>query len=239
MFSYLRDPIWQFIGAILALITLGVSIFVIIAQKNRKSLSCRLLADTELFIPVNGKFRTTYEGHPVQNVFLIIIKVLNDGNVPIEASDFAQELTFAVGPGAHILSAELIHASPENLKPTFRSTQSSVTVQPLLLNSKDEFDVKILCDGYKGGIDIETRIVGVREVKFFKSSTQKDDVSTFFKRTLLDQLLSTFTTLFTFLIIGLSIYSIDQISTSRVIFVMILIVCLSVFFIIKDNVLRR
>jgi hypothetical protein len=174
MLSILRDGIWQFIGAILALIGVGFSIYLYFVQKNRKSLSCRLLAETQLFRHVNGKFQTTYEGRPVQNVFLIIVKVLNDGNVPILVADFEQPLTFALGSGAHVLTAESIHTAPEGLSPTLRTTHSSVTVEPLLLNSKDEFDVKILCDGYDRSIDIKTRIVGVREVTFFKSSTQKE-----------------------------------------------------------------
>ena len=182
MLSYLRDPIWQFIGAILGLIT----IFLYFAQRKRKSLSCRVLAETKLFRHVNGKFQTTYEGRPVQNAFLIIIKVLNDGNVPILASDFAQELTFSFGSGVQVLAAEPIHASPEDLKPTLHTTQSKVTVQPLLLNSKDEFDIQILCDGYQRSIEIESRIVGVRELKFFKSSTQNNNYA------LMDQLLDYF-----------------------------------------------
>ena len=145
------------------------------SQRTKKSLSCRLLAETELFQHVNGKFQTTYDGHPVQNVSLIIIKVLNDGNVPIEASDFAQKLTFSLGKAAHVLSAELIHASPESLKPEIYYQHSSVTVEPLLLNRKDEFDVKILCDGYTGNIKLDTRIVDVHDVEFFKSSTLDHD----------------------------------------------------------------
>ena len=175
MLSFLRDTIWQSISGLIALIALGVSIFLYFAQKNRKSLSCRLLAETKLFRHVNGKFQTTYDGRPVQNVFLIIIKVLNDGNTPILASDFAQELTFSLGSNVQVLSAEPIHASPEDLKPTLHTTQSTVTVQPLLLNSKDEIDIQILCDGYQRNIKIESRIVGVREVRFFKSSTQYDE----------------------------------------------------------------
>src|SRR3954471_4906944 len=79
MLTFLRDPIWQPIGVFIAGV---IAFFLYHKQKSRKSLSCRLLAETELFQHVNGKFQTTYDGHPVQNVSLIIIKVINDGTVP-------------------------------------------------------------------------------------------------------------------------------------------------------------
>jgi hypothetical protein len=172
------NQIWQIISALIGLVAVVVSVFLYYVQKNKKSLSCRLSTETKLFPHVNGKFQTTYEGRLVQDVSLIIISVLNDGNVPIEASHFEQELTFSFGTNAHVLDVGLIDVSPPGLKPILRTAQSSVVIQRMLLNNKDGFVIKVLCDRYDGNIGVDTRIVGVSEVKLQKPLTRNELYST-------------------------------------------------------------
>jgi hypothetical protein len=172
MSEFFRDTIWQFIGVFVALAALGFTIYVYYVQRKRKSLSCRLSTETPLFVHEDGKFHTTYEGRPVHEVFLLIISVSNDGNVPIQAADFEKQLTFSFGTSARVLEVGLLSpASPPSLNPILRIAQSSVVVEPLLLNSKDSFTIKILCDQYTvRDFGVQARIVGVSEVKFSRST---------------------------------------------------------------------
>jgi hypothetical protein len=111
----LRDPIWTgigvFVAVLLALIGTGTTAFFYYLQKKRKSLSCQLLADAELFSHrnIDGKFKITYENHPVRNASLIFIKVINDGDVPIKAADFVEDLTISFGPGTRVLEVAVVH----------------------------------------------------------------------------------------------------------------------------------
>jgi hypothetical protein len=141
MFAFLRDPIWQSIGAILAFIALGVPLFLYFKQKNRKSLIYSIPTKTELlaihYRDVREKFKMTYEGIPVENVYLIIIRFANNGNLPILVSDFDSELKFSFGENAHVISAEVINPSRKNVRPKLNIAKTAVGVQRLLLNSKD------------------------------------------------------------------------------------------------------
>ena len=45
-----RDPIWQFVGAILGLIAIVVTIIIFILQRRKKSLVYEILANTSLIL---------------------------------------------------------------------------------------------------------------------------------------------------------------------------------------------
>ena len=166
--DFLRDPIWQFIGAFLALIALFVSIYLFILQRRKKTLAYEILSETELLTMkegFEGKVQILFEGQNVENVHLLVLKVINNGNIPIASSDFENALTFIFGKDGNILSAEIIDTSPKTLKPTFTANQNKLILNPTLLNSGDIITFKLLLTQYDGEIEVDTRIIGVSEVK--------------------------------------------------------------------------
>jgi hypothetical protein len=222
MFSFLNlsDPRWTgigvFVGVFATFIGVGITQYLNYSQRTRKSLSWEKVAERALLAvhnDVREKLKITYEDVPVQNIYLIIIKFLNDGNVPILETDFEKGhgLTVSLGTNARVISAEITDPSPADLTPTLRIAQSSVTVQPLLLNSRDKFQINILCyDYHYGDVLVIGRIAGVREIKFFKSSTQNDD---FF-----DKRLNTIISVISFMVMGLLLASIMGLNISSVLY---------------------
>jgi hypothetical protein len=170
MIGFLRDPIWQFIGASLGLLAIILSVYLFIQQRKKKSLSYDVLTLTPLLTvneELTGKIRIVYEGTAVQNVYLLILKVQNDGNVPITPSDFVAPLRFQFRKDLQMLSAEVIETTPDSLDPKIRVNTSGFTLSPLLLNNEDTFILKLLLahPGSGLGLHVRTRIVGVSEVK--------------------------------------------------------------------------
>jgi hypothetical protein len=170
MEDLLRDTIWQFI---LGLSTIIVAIIIFFLQRRKKSLAYDVIANTSLLAldeEIKGKIQILYDGTSVQKVHLLILHIMNDGNVPIIKSDFESPLTFEFGENTRILSAELIKTEPANLKPEFwgSPSESNISLEPLLLNSKDSIQLKLLLAQFEGIKEVGARINGVREVKDFR-----------------------------------------------------------------------
>lgn len=168
MSEILRDPLWQFIGAILALIAIGVSILTYLLQRNRKSLSYEVLSDTPLLTmkeKLEGKLRILYEGTSIKNTQLLVIRILNSGNMPIRAEDYVLPLEFEFGNSAKILSAEVTDKVPDNLPANVTVNDHGFRLEPTLLNSKDSITVKVLVSDYQERPKAVARIDGVTSVQ--------------------------------------------------------------------------
>ncbi|HYX71952.1 MAG TPA: hypothetical protein VE732_04220 [Nitrososphaera sp.] len=166
--DFFRDPIWQFIGAVFGLIAIGVSVYLFVLQKSKKSLCYRVLTQTPLLAvndEIKGKLQILYEGVIIQGVHLLVLKVICNGNVPIKSSDFEQPLTFSFGDEATILSMEVVETSPKTLNPQLQLLSEKMVIQPVLLNNQDTFTIKLLIAQYNGKVDSQSRIIGVREVR--------------------------------------------------------------------------
>src|ERR1043165_6643468 len=90
-----RDPIWQFRGvwvaAVLALLSIGASYHIYNLQRTQKAVSYAIISYGPLVTvkdDVHGRLRISFDGRNVSDVQLVILKVTNTGNVPIEKSDF-------------------------------------------------------------------------------------------------------------------------------------------------------
>ena len=78
MFTFLRDPIWQFFGAFISIIGLGISIYGLIRQKNKKSLSYVITTNTNLLRvadEIKDQVKVFYEETPLQNIYLICLSI--------------------------------------------------------------------------------------------------------------------------------------------------------------------
>jgi hypothetical protein len=164
----LRDPIWQFIGAILALIAIAISILVFKLQRKRKRLSYNIVIDTPLLSvreDIEGKLKITYQRKRVKNIRLVEINFSNTGNVPITTSDYERPLKVCYGDAASILTAEISNVEPSNLCATITSDTNSYTISPVLLNPKDSISVRVLLSDYDRNFTIDTRIIGIFKVQ--------------------------------------------------------------------------
>ncbi len=167
MINFLRDPIWQFIGAILAIVTIIISIYLYYLQKTKKSLAYDVLIDSPLLSTKDGlesRVQILFDNKVVQNVSVFAVKISNDGNVPILAADFAEPLCILFGDNAKILEAEVFECYPTSLKPKIIIQKNNITLEPLLLNSGDSITLKLVLSKEKKSFEANARIVGVSKL---------------------------------------------------------------------------
>jgi hypothetical protein len=166
--EFLRDPFWQFVGATLALVGIAVSVVLYYLQRRRKALSYDVVSRTPLMSvkeEVQGRVQILFDGTPVSAAHMVVIRVTNSGNVPIVPSDFLRPLKFGFGETVQILSAEIMETSPSNVEASLESDSKAVVLTPVLLNAGDTVTFKVLLAQFAGKIEVDGRVVGVKQVQ--------------------------------------------------------------------------
>ena len=165
--EFLRDPIWQFVGAIVAVIGVVAAVWIYLLQKNKKSLSYNILASNELLTAseeIRGRIKILFDKKSVQDVHLLVMQITNDGNLPILPSDFYEPLKISFGESTKILSAEITNHFPDSFQPELILEANSLSIAPTLINSKDALTIKFLLSQYSNGVIISARIVGIKQI---------------------------------------------------------------------------
>lgn len=169
--SILSNPIWAVIAAIAAV----VAIFISIKHHQRKAISYKIVSDTPLLSlkeEVKSRVQVLFDAKPVSNTRLVVLKVFNSGNVPIEVKEFEnnEPIKIDFGNSTEILDAELLESFPSDIKDkakvTFKDEIGGVMLEPLLLNSKDSVTLKVLLaqTHLSKEIKVTARIVGVHQI---------------------------------------------------------------------------
>lgn len=169
----LRDSVWQFVGAAVAVVALFVSIGAALVQRRRKKLEFRILTNTPVLTvreELAGRLRVLLDEEPVEDLSLVVIEVANRGNIPIRTVDFEVPVTFRLGRNSKILSAEVTSKRPADLAPEISIADSALTITHLVLNSSDSFTFKCLVTRAEGVAVARGRVVGVTQIREFSSA---------------------------------------------------------------------
>ncbi|RCV63855.1 hypothetical protein C5S53_11950 [Methanophagales archaeon] len=159
---------WQFIGVILAVIAIAITVILYWIQRQKRALSWQVVSNTPLLSidkELKKNLEVLYNGKKVQDVQLIIAKIINTGNVPIKSADYERSINFNFGENAWILTAEVTETSPDSLKASANVEGKKVILPPTLMNKRDWITLKILVNQYDGPISVDGRIDGVKEIK--------------------------------------------------------------------------
>lgn len=173
--NILRDPIWQFIGVIIAIL---FPLLLYVVQRNRKEVAYEIVSNTPILslrTEVKGKVQVLLDNKPVNEARLVILRIWNSGNQPIRTEDYDQKnpIKFNFGSGTEVLDADILETIPSDLKSRsiLRLNSESIEIEPLLLNRKDSIKIKLLISRFNGDISIDGRIVGVKQISIFTNKS--------------------------------------------------------------------
>ncbi len=153
---------------VIGVVTLIAAFAIYRWERNRKGLGVAVLTDRPL-LTTTSPFALSlhHDGKEVSEPRLIVLRIANTGNVPVEAADFERPLSITF-PDSEVLSAEVTGVRPDELTPTLRTDGPSVILDPCLLNPTDLIEVQCLLDGGLDELRADCRIVGVRSVEHVK-----------------------------------------------------------------------
>lgn len=168
MLDLLRDPLWQFIGAVLAVLALILSFVIYQLQRQRKGVTYEVLSRTHLLTvreELEGKLQVLYEGEPAKSISLLVVKLWNSGNQPILATDYDRPISFCTGKTSRILSADVTDVEPAGLIIKTTVHENLVTLDSILLNPGDALTLKLLVRDSNDVACPDARIVGIKAIQ--------------------------------------------------------------------------
>jgi hypothetical protein len=174
MLEFLRDSIWQFIGAIFGIIAILISLVIFFLQRSKKSLAYEVVTSSPLFTAkeeIKEDLEVYFKKKLVKDVQLIILKVKNDGNQPILKTDFDEPLKFIFDNNSEVLTAEII-SKTESLTIALLVNNNEITINPSLLNSGDFFEIKVV-NSQESDVKCEGRVVGIEKIRKNTESSKK------------------------------------------------------------------
>jgi hypothetical protein len=198
MSDIIRDPFWKIVGVVISIIP----IIIAFTQIKRKRLSYWIVLATPiawlhedfkefltLIYELYDNAPQLYEDTNINNLYLIILRVSNTGNGPITKSDYERPISISCEEGSKIIHESLIEKKPENLEITYQKFHNRrVVFDPILLNKKDEFSIKLIVSNYNDDIKMDCRISGIKKMQLGSRNS-----NSFFQ-----------TNLYNYLIIGLN-----------------------------------
>jgi len=175
-FRWIRDPSWEFIGVVVAVITFAVGYWQWSVQQGKREISYSIVSSGPLVSvddDLNGKLRVVYDGKPVTGLALSIILVQNTGSEAIKRADYDQPIHFSLG-GTPILDYQVAYQKPSNLGAKLTEGPSkTIEITPCLLNPGDSVVLKIISAG-KPEIKANARIVDIDSLRQVAASTNSN-----------------------------------------------------------------
>lgn len=176
----LRDPIWQFWGAVIGvistLVATAVAIAVVWYQRSKKNLSYEVLSAIPLYTvagDLEGRVQVFVDGQPVESPRVLVLKIYNSGNVPIVPTDYVRPVSVVFPNPTRPVGAEVMATVPENLGVSLTTNDRTVNMDQILLNKGDSVTMKLILAQSTGEFSVNGRIVGVRHIAERKASFWK------------------------------------------------------------------
>jgi hypothetical protein len=156
----LRDPAWQFVGAVL---TVLVAVAVYLLQRQTKELTFGLLSSRRplsIDDEISSRVTVQLDGAPIGNLHLLVFGFKNSGNKAVLATDFERPLSVSFGDGT-VVSAVVAAEKPANLGAGLHVAKNSVRLEPLLLNAGDLVLFQVLVSSKEPDWTCDARIIDV------------------------------------------------------------------------------
>jgi len=168
-----RDPLWQFIGAALALLATVLAAFFEWKRRQKRELSYFIVARRAFAreFATSNRIQVTFDSRLVTNVRIVDFGVVNTGNQPILREDFTSPISGVFGEGAEVLSIEPIMLIPSNIEVRIRWRNElepclpagALLLDPTLLNPKDAIILRCIVAGATH-LKLSARIVGIHSL---------------------------------------------------------------------------
>lgn len=163
----LRDPVWQFIGAVFAILAFAFGLFLYWKQRQRKELSYEFILRVPLvsvWEALKGRVKILFDDQPVQSIYLVAVRILNSGNLPIISADYERPVSLCFSENTTVVSAGVSETKPKSLQAVIKIEGKKVVLAPVLLNGGDSITLSVLVDRFDQP-SVDGRIVGVNDIR--------------------------------------------------------------------------
>ncbi len=165
----LKDPVWQFIGTIIGIIAIIVSLVLYQMSQPIKRLQVEILSNSPVMsvnADISREIKILYKDKPVQTLSLILLRFENTGNQPIRESDYSEPIRISISPKGEIGEVTVQETKPKGIDfgPTI-SASNQIDLAKVLLNPGDQAVLKVLTVNNDGTLNVEARIAGISNIE--------------------------------------------------------------------------
>ncbi len=167
-----HDTVFQLIVVVIAtlfsaFIGGAIAIWVYRRQKSRKEITYQVVSDAPIASinqTVADKVEIRFDGHPIKEAHILVLKVWNSGNVAVKRDDYEEPITF-IFHGRTVISCDILETVPTNLidqktiKTFLTFNGESVEISKFLLNPQQSISITTLLTGAKNTISVRARII--------------------------------------------------------------------------------
>jgi len=174
MIEFLRDPLWQFVGVVLALLSLACAFWIYWLQRQVKELAFGIISSRRLLAiddDLSSRVTVQLDGKAVKSLHLLVFGLKNSGHRAITSADFQKPFEILFNAG-QVISTEVASQLPPNLYPVLVPGIDSVSLQPLLLNPGDQVVIQVLLSSAKPSYEVDARIVEVASLSEINTRPQ-------------------------------------------------------------------
>ena len=160
----LRDAVWQFVGAFLALLAILVTWIVYRKQKTTKVMAYQILEPVSL-VKIHKEFgdelKIIFRDFEAKSAYIGFINIVNKGNTLITRKDFDANLSVSFTDKGQLISFSIVDKFPKNLPINIISnSENSITLDAFLLNAKENFTLSGIVINDNISIVPSVRIIG-------------------------------------------------------------------------------
>lgn len=168
----------QILSLPIAILATAVSVWLYLRGRQRRRIVCEFdpiafLVEIKAGAGLEGNIDIRYQGIPIDNLFLLRVKLRNAGNIPIRRQDIVKPVTFTFAPSTFLIQPpRVVNKRPDNLtiqwslsssdQEDSRVREASMSFD--LLNPDDEVMVEFLCAGTPLLPSLTARIEGIKKL---------------------------------------------------------------------------
>jgi hypothetical protein len=197
-----KDPVWQFVGVVVAVIALIATVIIYLIDRPVKRLQVQILSNSPLIsvnTDISSQIQILYNDKPVQSLSLILLRFENVGNEPIKETDYSEPIRILLSPQAEVGEVSVQETKPEgiDLNPKVSAT-NQIEIAKTLLNPGDQVVIKVLALNNDGTLEVKARIAGISNLEILSAleSSAKGNDSASNERLFIMLLVSTIIVIF-------------------------------------------
>jgi hypothetical protein len=115
-------------------------------------------------VPSKFAVQVSVDGVPIKDAWYATLRIVNSGTKDISKSEWHAPFRFRFGGGVTILSAKVSGLTPPGSPPNASIVESSVEIEPVLMNKRDLIEVQVVASGPMKAPSSESRITGVQKL---------------------------------------------------------------------------
>lgn len=168
---------WKFAATLFVAIA-GVVVPVWLWQADLSSKSLSITLTTRVSLQPTDKeslqgMAVSVDGKSIENPYLVVIEIANDGSKPILASDFESPLDIRLASDTYFVRSRITKKEPKDIDTDISSDTTSISIKPTLLNPKDSVTVTIVTAGIAPVFETRARVAGIPSIAISDNTVKK------------------------------------------------------------------